>query len=267
VAYVLDSGVVEIGPRAQRLAWGLAAAAIGLQIAYPLTPTGTPRDRLTIVTVVVFCAASVLHAIAARGWRFAAGLLAVTAGGGLAVEALGVATGVPFGTYAYTDTLGPQLLGVPLVIPLAWTMMGYPALVVGRRITAHPVLGPLVAGAALATWELFLDPQMVDAGHWTWAPAAGPHLLDIPVGNFIGWFVVATAMMAVLWRLHAPGDDADDRLPLVLYLWTYASSVLAHAVFFGLPDSALVGGLGMGVVVGALLLAPGSRQGLRRDTS
>jgi uncharacterized membrane protein len=258
--------VVEVTRRAQQLAWGIAAAAIGLQIAYPLTPTGTPRDRLTIVTVVVFCAASLLHAIAARGWRFAAGLLAVTAGGGLAVEALGVATGVPFGTYAYTDSLGAKLLGVPVVIPLAWTMMGYPAYVVGRHITTHSVLGPLAAGAALATWDLFLDPQMVDAGHWTWAPAAGPHLLDIPVGNFIGWLVVATAMMAALWRL-GPHDDADDRLPLVLYLWTYASSVLAHAAFFGLPDSALVGGVGMGVIVGALLVTRGSRPGPRRDAA
>jgi putative membrane protein len=35
---------------------------------------------------------------------------------------------------------------------------------------------------------------------------------------------------------------------LALYLWTYASSVLAHAVFLGLPASAAWGGLGMGAV-------------------
>ncbi len=33
---------------------------------------------------------------------------------------------------------------------------------------------------------------------------------------------------------------------LALYLWTYASSVLAHAVFLGLPASAAWGALGMG---------------------
>jgi uncharacterized membrane protein len=239
------------------IAWVLAAAAIGLQIAYPLTPTGTPRHTLTIATVVVFAAAAVVHAAISRGARFTAALLAVTAGGGLLVEAVGVATGVPFGDYTYTDTLGPQLLGVPLVIPLAWTMMGYPALVVGRRITAHRVAGPLVAGAALAAWDLFLDPQMVDAGHWVWAPTAGPQLLDIPAGNFIGWLLVATAMMAVLWR-WAPQDRTDDRVPVVLYLWTYASSVLAHAVFFDLPESALVGGVGMGAIV--MLLAVAERR-------
>lgn len=242
-----------VADRTASVAWGLAATAILLQIAYPLTAAGVARHRLTTATVVVFCAASAVHALASRGARFTAMLVVVTAGGGLLVEAVGVATGVPFGAYAYTDTLGYQLLGVPAVIPLAWTMMAYPAFVVGRRITRQRIAGPVVAGAALAAWDLFLDPQMVAAGHWTWAPSSGPHLLEIPVGNFAGWFAVATVMMFALWRT---ADDAehDDRVPLVLYLWTYASSVLAHAVFFDLAASALAGGIGMGAVV-ALLIA------------
>ena len=262
VAAVTTSATVAPAGTATRLAalitGGLAATAVALQIAYPLTPPGAARDRLTIATVVVFCAAAVAHALVSRGARFAATVLVVTAGGGLLVEAVGVATGWPFGAYAYSDTLGAQLLGVPAVIPLAWTMMGYPAFVVGRHITRHAVLGPVVAGAALAVWDLFLDPQMVAAGHWTWSPSATPVLLGIPVGNFVGWFAVATVMMLVLWRTP---DDAehDDRVPLVLYLWTYASSVLAHAVFFGLPASAAVGGVGMGAVV-ALLVASERRR-------
>ena len=35
---------------------------------------------------------------------------------------------------------------------------------------------------------------------------------------------------------------------LALYLWTYYSSVLAHAVFLDLPASALWGGIAMGAV-------------------
>jgi hypothetical protein len=36
--------------------------------------------------------------------------------------------------------------------------------------------------------------------------------------------------------------------PAALYLWTYGSSVFAHAAFFGLPGSAVVGGALMGLV-------------------
>lgn len=267
----------------------LGVATVGSQIVYPLVQGGV-RDTVTVVSVVLFFSASVSHAAVWRGWRFAAVLVAVTAGGGLLVEAAGVATGLPFGAYTYGDSLGAKLLGVPVVIPLAWTMMGYPALLVGARIGRDRRWTPVVAGAALASWDLFLDPQMVDAGHWLWQGGSGPEVLGIPVLNFVAWFVIATAMMAVLGQVPeggyrsvgdmqreavpAPGcggqqaaartADRDsrqaaaraaDRVPLALYLWTYASSVLAHAAFFGLPESALFGGVGMGIVVALLLCA------------
>ena len=238
-----------------RLPLLLAGAVVALQIAYPLTPGGVLRDRLTVATVIVFFAASVCAAIVSRGLAAATIIVAVTAGGGLLVEAVGVATGFPFGAYAYNGTLGPALLGVPVVIPLAWTMMGYPALIVGGRITGSRLGAPLAAGAALASWDLFLDPQMVDAGHWTWGAGAGPALLGIPVVNFAGWFVVAVVMMIVLHRTVPAESRPGDGAPIALYLWTYASSVLAHAAFFGLPGSAVLGGIGMGVVVALFLRA------------
>ncbi|MGI8576237.1 MAG: carotenoid biosynthesis protein [Egibacteraceae bacterium] len=234
------------------VAAGLTAATVLAQIAYPLTPTGAPRDRLTVITVVLFFLASVAHAWVVRGVTFALGLVAVTAGGGLLVEAVGVATGAPFGSYAYADSLGWHLFGVPVVIPLAWTMMAYPALLVGRRIAGGRWWGPLVAGWALASWDLFLDPQMVAAGHWRWAPSS-PALLGVPLSNFAAWALIASVMMALLWRAGRRDERVADRLPLGLYLWTYASSVLAHAAFFNLPGSALVGGLGMGAIVLALV--------------
>lgn len=239
---------------ARALPVALAAATILAQIAYPLV-SGTARDRLTIVTVVLFFAASTSHAAVWRGPRFAGALVGVAAGGGLLVEAFGVATGLPFGAYAYADSLGPKVAGVPVVIPLAWAMMAYPALLVGGRIAPSPRWVALCAGAALATWDLFLDPQMVDAGHWVWTGGSGPTLLEVPLLNFLAWFLVATAMMAALARVPSRREPpADDRVPFALYLWTYASSVLAHAAFFGLPGSALLGGIGMGAVVALFIL-------------
>lgn len=254
----------HVPPRPLRLApIVLAAVTVAAQIAYPLTAAGAARNQLTIATVLLFFTASVAHAAVWRGLRFALVLVGVTAGGGLLVEALGVATAVPFGAYRYNDTLGWTALGVPIVIPLAWTMMAYPALLVGHRIAAgwH---GVVISGWALASWDLFLDPQMVDAGYWTWIGGSGPTVLGIPLLNFAGWFVIATLMTAALSRVPqraAAGAGAarfepsvaDDRVPLALYLWVYASSVLAHALFFNLPGSAALGGIGMGIVVIALL--------------
>ena len=240
-----------------RLPAVLGAAVVLAQVAYPLTPVGTARDGLTVATVVLFAAASLAHAALTRGPRAAVGLLVVAGGGGLVAESVGVATGIPFGAYDYADTLGPAVLGVPLVIPLAWVMMAWPALLVGARLARGRAARVAVAALALATWDLFLDPQMVDAGHWSWVdPTSGlPGVPTVPLTNYAGWVLVAVALMVVLDRAVPVAPGPADTVPYLLYLWTYASSVLAHLAFFGLPASALWGGLGMGTVAVPLVLS------------
>jgi uncharacterized membrane protein len=231
----------------------LAGLTVLLQVGYPLV-SGHPRDVLTVATVAAFFLATTSHALLTRGPGWTAGYLAVVLGVGLLAEAVGVRTGLPFGDYAYAGSLGWQLLDVPLVVPLAWAMFAYPCLLVGQRLGR-----PVLAGAwALASWDLFLDPQMVEAGHWRWLDvhASLPGVADVPVSNFAGWLVVALVVMGLLARLpHVP---ADDRAPLALFLWTWASSVLANLAFFGRPGVAVVGGLAMGVV-GLPLVRAGRR--------
>ena len=237
----------------RRLPWLGLAVLVLAQIGYPLTDGGA-RAALTVATVVLGFLLSVGHALLTRGARTAGALLLVTTGGGLAIEALGVATGVPFGSYSYGDALGPKLLGVPWVIPLAWTWMAWPAWLAALRLARSTPARIALAAAGLAAWDLFLDPQMVAEGYWTWdspTPAL-PGVPGIPIGNYLGWLGFAVLLMAGLTA--AVGRRAAVVLPedapmLALWWWTYASSVLAHAVFLGLPASALWGGVLMGAVV------------------
>ena len=228
-----------------------------LQIAYPLV-SGRPRDVLTVVTVVAFFLASATHALVHRGLRWTAIFVLVTTGTGLLAESIGTSTGFPFGQYDYAGSLGWKLLSVPVVIPLAWAMMAYPCLLVGQRLARSRVGAAAIGGLALAAWDLFLDPQMVEAGHWTWTDVqlALPGSPGIPVSNYLGWLLVAVLMVGALQLL--PRRDADDRVPAALFLWTYASSVLANAVFFGRPAVALIGGVGMGLVAVPYAKAPRS---------
>ncbi len=230
-----------------RLPETFAAATVLLQVAYPLT-SGRPRDVLTVATVLSFFLATAGHALSRRGTRWTAAYLLVTVGTGLVAEAVGTATGVPFGDYSYAGSLGPRLLDVPVVVPLAWAMFAYPCLLVGQRLGSSPLRAAAVGGWTLASWDLFLDPQMVSAGHWTWAHVRVglPGASDVPVSNTLGWLAVGLFMLGVLQLL--PRVAADDRQPAALFLWTYASSVLAFAVFFGRPVVALVGGVAMGLV-------------------
>ncbi|TNH22483.1 carotenoid biosynthesis protein [Micromonospora orduensis] len=241
----------------RRISWALLAVLVLAQICYPLT-TGATRAGLTVATVVIGWLLSVGHALLSRGPRVAAALVAVATGGGFAIEAIGVATGVPFGSYDYSGELGPKLAGVPLIIPLAWTWMAWPAWLAAVRLTGGgSTAGRWVGRIALATvglaaWDLFLDPQMVAEGYWVWRDAtpALPGLPGIPVSNYLGWLLFAVLMMSALRPLAGPAVEHTDRRdhPMVaLYLWTYFSSILAHAVFLDLPASALWGAAGMSV--------------------
>ena len=228
----------------------LAAATVLLQICYPLV-RGDARDLLTVVTVVVFFLTSVSHALVHRGARWTGRYVLITAGLGLLAEAVGTATGVPFGAYEYADSLGPQLLGVPVVIPLAWAMFAYPCLLVGQRLARTAPGAAALGGLALASWDLFLDPQMVAAGHWRFSDvtASLPGAPGIPLSNYLGWLLVAVLMLGLLQTLGRRRDgQVDDRVPAALFLWTWASSVLANAAFFGRPLVALTGGVVMGLV-------------------
>jgi putative membrane protein len=107
---------------------------------------------------------------------------------------------------------------------------------------------------------VFLDPQMVDAGHWRFASGDRLRLNDIPLQNFAGWVLVALVVMAVLHGVLPRSVAADrgritDAVPYGMYLWTYASSLLANLAFFGRPGVALAGGLVMGLPVLLLLRA------------
>lgn len=116
------------------LPWLFTGITIGGQIIWLLAVDA--RDLLTIITVISFFLASVTHAWITRGAIWTLGYVAISAGVGWAMEAVGVATGLPFGEYAYADTLGPALLGVPVVVMMAWAMMAYPCFLAARRLSS-----------------------------------------------------------------------------------------------------------------------------------
>lgn len=233
-------------PRTRGVLALLALVVVGLQISYPLAH-GSARDRLTVLIVVALAATCVVHALATRGARTAVLLLLVTALPGYAVEVLGVHSGFPFGTYAYSDALGRRVWGVPPVIGLAWTMLAWPAALAARRLVSNTTARIAVGAWALASADLFLDPQQVAAGHWTWR-FPSPHLPgveDIPLTNYLGWLGVALVISVAVQTIAGGGDDV---VPIALYLWLYVGWIVALAAFLDLGAAAAWGALGMGIV-------------------
>jgi putative membrane protein len=224
----------------------LLALLVVVQIGFPLTG-GRLRAADVVVTVLVGFAASVRHAVRVRGGWFAVALVGITAGVGLVAEVLGVHSGIPFGRYGYSGALGPVVAGVPLVIPLAWTWMAWPAWFCAGMVSARPRWRVPLAAVGLAAWDLFLDPQMVAQGYWHWIDRhpSLPGLPGIPLWNYLGWFAVALLLMSGLALVDR--GRPTDRTPVAMYLWVFVSSYLyANAVDPSGP--AWWGAVGMGLL-------------------
>jgi uncharacterized membrane protein len=232
----------------------LVATTVVLQIGYPLASDDV-RSRLTVATVVAFAAASISHAGRYYGKRGLA-CCGAAAAIGLLAEVIGTHTGVPFGHYRYGDSLGVHVAGVPVLVAFAWTMMAWPAALVARRLSGATASRILIGTWALASWDLFLDPQMVAARHWRWTTPS-PHLPGVdtvPLTNLVGWLAVSGLISLVLQGILRGTTPREDRWMLGLYLWTYASSVLALLAFLHLRAAALWGAIGMGAVAVPLAL-------------
>jgi uncharacterized membrane protein len=232
---------------AAALPWLLALATIGAQITYPLVD-GEWLRRVTIASVVLFFLASVTHAWAHRGPRWALTFVFVSAGISFAAEAVGVRTGIPFGDYNYSSSLGTQVLDVPVLVPLAWSMMAYPVFLAARRLSRR--FTAVVGAIGLAGWDVFLDPQMAADGRWHWSDPSPslPGIDTVPLTNLAGWLGVAFVMMLLLCAT-LPRDRGSETLPAVLLLWTYAGSIVGNVFWFGSDAVAIAGGIAMGVVV------------------
>ncbi len=236
-----------------RIPWILAGITILGQIVWILVPPNG-RLALTSLTVVTFFAACVWHSAIYRGALWTIGYVAISMTVGFIAEAVGVSTAFPFGTYHYTASLWPALIGVPILIPMAWTMMAYPVLIVVRSLATSALWTAVLGGVLFAGWDLFLDPQMVGEGYWVWSDVkfAIPGSPNIPGQNTLGWFLIAFVLIWLLDRLPREAAGVvrtSDGAPLTLLIWTWIASVFANVVFFHRPVTAILGGIVMGIVL------------------
>ncbi|SDO68096.1 carotenoid biosynthesis protein [Geodermatophilus sp. DSM 45219] len=245
---------VRADSRPAALPWVPAVLLVLTAIAYPLTEDGAAvRDVISWTIVLLGSTVSVAHAAVSRGARTGAGVLLVTAATAVVFESVGLATGFPYGEYTYSDDLGPTLLGVPFLVPLAWLMMAWPSWLLARRLTGgvrpgrQRVARVAVAAAVFAAWDVVLDPQLVQAGYWTWAhpQPSLPGIDTVPLTNLAGWLLAGLVLMTLLdvlvERTAVEPPRTGDGAPLLVLAWMTLGGALAHAGWLGLPGSAAWG--------------------------
>jgi putative membrane protein len=120
------------------------------------------------------------------------------------IEALGVNTGFPFGTYHYTNLLFPFLPGAfPLAIAFAWILIVFGSYnLVKRSRSAGRGMGggSALLGALLATLlDLAIEPVAAHVVlYWEWLAPGPANYYGVPLANFVAWFVVALVLLVVV---------------------------------------------------------------------
>jgi putative membrane protein len=120
-------------------------------------------------------------------------------GFGTLAESVSLRVGLPFGSYYFTDVMGPKVFQLPVLLALAYLGIGYAAWTLAILILGYagqPIHGkrvlalPLLASLIMVAWDLSMDPtwSTIDRA-WIWQ--AGGAYFGVPVSNFFGWFLTA----------------------------------------------------------------------------
>lgn len=233
---------------AERLSYGLLGIWLLTMISLPIAYWMLGETVLPVgITIAAIFQASAVFYIVQQQWTLSRALrtLLLVAVVTWAAEFIGHRTGLPFGEYHYTAALQPQILGVPLLIPVAWFMLlpsvwALAQIIVGERRTWQDRLAfAAVSAIGLTVWDLFLDPQMVGWSFWVWE---NPGVyFGIPAVNYFGWLLVSAL---VTWLVDPP-ELAPFPLVIVYAAVWFLQSV-GQAVFWGQLGPALFGSLSMG---------------------
>ena len=166
-----------------------------------------------------------------------------------------------FGRYKYTDTLGPGIGGVPLVIIVTWAVIIYSSFMLidwllglngtcaARSWWGKAVWAALISAAtatATVAWDLMVDPMATSrlwvevAGKkpwWWWE--SGPYLREgegwkgkggVPIGNFVGWwlapFIIVMVFYLVFQKRNLVSGKLVNAVPWGVYFYMFFAVVI-----------------------------------------
>ncbi|MBI4894513.1 MAG: carotenoid biosynthesis protein [Candidatus Aenigmarchaeota archaeon] len=211
-------------------------------------------------SVMVFSLCSI-YLFWSIGSKKAVVFLVITLSMSFLLELIGITTGYPLGvTYSYDESFSPAtLFGLPVTVPINWAIIN----ILGYSIVTHMLtlsgrnkpnadsrkisllLLIVLDGLVVTAMDVVLDPLKVAQGSWTWAEG-GP-FYGIPIGNYVGWFVISSVSIGLFRFIEykRPREEHILRgtmsvMPSVMYMFI-AGYLCISAFDIGMYDLALIG--------------------------
>jgi putative membrane protein len=218
-------------------AFALCVAALLLGVAFAFAPTDGRSPLMSISALALFAWPAWRAASAWLGWKRATVAWACLGGLGLLLESNAIATGFPYGFFAYSDLLGPRFLDLaPYALVLSWppiVLVGLAAARLWRHDRQDLFATVTFAAAAMMAVDLVIEPATIGLGFWAWQVPGGWY--GMPIINSVGWGMTG-ALGAVVAHEFADTKGAPGRSPRLMALygvayllfWTGANLGLSH---------------------------------------
>jgi len=145
----------------------------------------------------------------------------------LIIESIGIHTGFPYSPFVYTMPFGYRLFGTtPWTVFIAWSPLVIGAWLLAQTWFRQHWARFLVYLGILVTTDIILDPGAVARGLWKYTN--GGLWFDVPLQNFIGWFISGTIAYIILGLILNNKPINKDKyiwigslsLLLSIFLWT-----------------------------------------------
>jgi bisanhydrobacterioruberin hydratase len=230
-------------PRLLILACALALVAAFFAVRYPDIQGASLGSYLSTILIALPSTVALFRYLGPR--RATLSLISLSIFG-YAIEAIGVATGFPYGAFYYGDALGPRLAGlVPYLLPLSYAplVVGAVAASWGTRLR---LLHVLYATLLLVWMDAVLDPGAAALGFWVW-PEDGAYY-GVPPSNYAGWLLsgaLATTLLLTTGRWsETPEPTLLDSATIATSFWT------GVAILSGLVAPTLLGAILLAYLLG-----------------
>ncbi|MFO8061852.1 MAG: carotenoid biosynthesis protein [bacterium] len=112
------------------------------------------------------------------------------------VEVLGVKTGAVFGQYRYGNSLGLQIMDVPLIIGLNWVILIMASCDFIMQYEDRIFMGAVFAGIMTVCLDLFIEPVAIRLDYWHWSSGMPP------MKNYAAWFIITFIIALVYQKLQ-----------------------------------------------------------------
>ena len=115
---------------------------------------------------------------------------------GVLAEVLGVRYNIIFGNYYYGNSLGPQVLEVPLIIGFNWLTLSFATYGVSSYLFKNKTVITVFASILMVLTDYIIEPMAGALDFWYWAGG------NIPIQNYVGWFFVSLIIHSILVKMN-----------------------------------------------------------------